>query len=393
MQSILQLQLYGFCLISLLILWLSGDRRRDSRMDADTRLYRAMILSTAALLVVNAIGLFFNGRPGNIARIAVVASNGFYYLLHTLPIPLAILYADYQIFRDEERLRRLARPLAIVVALLALLAVISPFFGLIFQVDEANRYLRGPWFFAFTGSQFLLSAYLIAHIVRNRKRVNRRVFAVLAAYPIPMVIAAALQTIFYGLILLWPTMTLFLITVAFNIENRRSKTDFLTGTANRRSLDEELERRIESCKLGKHLCGLLLDIDDFKLINDSFGHEAGDRALEDVANAILSVVRVDDCVARMGGDEFVVLVDSKEPIGLEELAHRIEEAIGKLNDARQRPYRLSLSIGRSVYDPDSGGLGTAFLSILDDDMYARKKARYMDKPDSGDARRKIARRR
>jgi diguanylate cyclase (GGDEF)-like protein len=222
-------------------------------------------------------------------------------------------------------------------------------------------------------SQFLLSAFLIWHIIRNRKKTNRRVFTILVIYPFPMVIAAALQTAFYGLTLHWPTMTLFLVTVAFNIENRRSRTDFLTGTANRRSLDEELERRIESSKSGRKLCGLLLDIDSFKEINDRFGHEAGDRALEDVANILLASVRVDDHVARMGGDEFVVLADSKEPLKTDELVGRIEASIERLNDSRQRPYRLSLSIGRSIYDPETRWTGANFLAILDSDMYARKR--------------------
>ena len=125
--------------------------------------------------------------------------------------------------------------------------------------------------------------------------------------------------------------------------------------ANRRSLDEELERRVESIRPGTTLCGLMIDLDDFKSINDRFGHEAGDRALEDVAKLLLASVRVDDMVARLGGDEFVVLADIKESAALEDLVERIERSVEHHNASVQRRYHLSLSIGRAIFDRRGGG--------------------------------------
>jgi diguanylate cyclase (GGDEF)-like protein len=373
-QNILQLELCGFCLIALAIVWFSGDRRRHSRAELDVILFYALLLSTASMLFVTALVLLFDGKPGSLCRSAFIASNVAYYALHAFPIPLAILYADYQLFRDRGRFRRLLRPLLLIVCAIVALAFLSPRFGLVFRVGADNRSSRGPLFPLFTASQFLLALFLIAHIARNRKRLSRRVFTALLSYPFPMLLAAALQTIFGDLILLWPTMALFVLTLAFNVESRHAKTDFLTGAANRRSLDEELERRIESSRAGMTLSGLLLDIDSFKEINDSFGHEVGDRALEDVSGILHASVRVEDHVARMGGDEFVVLADSREPLGMEGLVRRIESAVRALNESGQRPYRLSLSIGRAVCDSEGRGMtAPEFLAILDADMYRRKE--------------------
>jgi diguanylate cyclase (GGDEF)-like protein len=119
----------------------------------------------------------------------------------------------------------------------------------------------------------------------------------------------------------------------------------------------------------------LLDIDGFKMINDRFGHEAGDRALEDVANILAASVRLEDCVARMGGDEFVVLADFREAPAMEELVRRIELAIGNHNAANRRPYRLSLSIGRLMRERGDEATAAEFLARLDSDMYERKKAK------------------
>jgi diguanylate cyclase (GGDEF)-like protein len=190
-----------------------------------------------------------------------------------------------------------------------------------------------------------------------------------------MLAGAILQMFVFGLVLIWPAMTLFLVAAHSNIENRRARTDYLTGTANRRSLDEELERRLAAGRPGRTLSGLLVDLDDFKEINDSHGHEAGDRALEDIASILLSSVRVEDMVARMGGDEFVVLVDLGEQATLEELVLRIEQAVERHNESKLRPYRLSLSIGRVSRGRVPGETAQEFLALLDADMYSRKRAR------------------
>ena len=374
METVLRLQITIFCLLVILILWFSGDRRSTSRMDLDSRLYRALLLSTFAMLFLDTVSWFFDGNAGNISHIAVFIANVFYYIIHTIPIALFIFYSDYQIFREEKRFVKMARPLIIIEVLVSVMAILSPITGGLFSVDKANHYFRGPWFPAFALVQFGLVAFILWHVIHNRRRTSRRIFISLLAYPIPLLIAAVFQMLFLGLVLIWPTMTLFLIVSAFNLEKRRAKTDYLTGTANRRSLDEELEKRIELSKSGKMLFGLLLDIDDFKKINDSFGHEAGDRALEDVANILLSSVRVNDHVARLGGDEFVVLVESSEPMALEDLVHRIENAIENLNATNQRPYQLSLSVGRAKYYEENSAKASDFLAILDAECIQERRA-------------------
>jgi len=375
MEGILRLQINISALVVIAILWLSGDRRRTPKRDVERRLYKALLLSTSAMLFLDFIAWQFDGKAGAISRYAIQLINVLYYIGHTIPTAVFVLYADYQIVIDEKRFLRLSLPLILIEAIVAFLAILSPFTGLLFSIDSGNHYVRGYWFPIFAVIQYGLVGYILARILSSRKRVKKRVYFTLLVYPVTMLVAAILQMLFYGLVLIWPTMALFLIVSALNIENRRAKTDYLTGTANRRSLDEELERRIELAKTGRTLFGLLLDIDEFKRINDQFGHEAGDRALEDVASILLGSVRVEDHVARMGGDEFVVLVDFSEPRSEEELIRRIEAGIESLNASKRRPYRISLSIGRSVYNQDEGGTASDYLAALDADMYKRKRDR------------------
>ncbi len=372
MENFLRLQINGICLAVIAILWISGERRKFSSPDLSTRVYGALMASTGAMLLFDALIWLFDGRPGAAARTAVYAFSVFYYVVHSLPALAYIVYVDFQIFRDEQRLRRVVRPLTFIAAAVAAAAISSPFTDILFVVDAGNHYHRGSGFPVFAVLQYALVGYALALIAFNAKKLGRRVFLTLLAYPLPMLAAAVAQMLVFGLVLIWPTTTLFLVASSLNIENHRSKTDYLTGTANRRSLDEELERRIAANRPGSFLCGLMIDLDHFKSINDRFGHEAGDRALEDAARILQGSVRVEDMVARFGGDEFVVLADSRASVALEELVERIERAVEAHNASTRRPYRLSLSIGRAVFGHGTGRSSADFLAVLDADMYARK---------------------
>jgi diguanylate cyclase (GGDEF)-like protein len=379
MENALRLQTTFLSLCIIAILWFTGDRRRSTRNEPDSRLYRLLLASTAFMLVVDSLCWSFDGVAGELSRSLVFTGIFLYYLAHTIPVALFALYSDYQVFKDETRFRKFIPPLALIEILVAALDVLSLFNGLLFTVDEASHYVRGPWFPVFAVFQYGIVAFVLVQVIRHRKMANKRVFVSLLAYPIPLLVAALFQLLFLGLTLIWPATALFLIVAAFNLENRRSKTDYLTGVANRRSLDEELERRIASGGTGGRFCGLLLDLDDFKAINDRFGHEAGDMALEDVANILLSSVRVNDCVARMGGDEFVVLAELSGEGEAEDMVRRIELAVENHNASSNRPYQLSLSIGRLGYDRTAGVGAAAFLSRLDADMYSRKKSKCLER--------------
>jgi diguanylate cyclase (GGDEF)-like protein/PAS domain S-box-containing protein len=147
--------------------------------------------------------------------------------------------------------------------------------------------------------------------------------------------------------------------------------DSLTGLFNRRRFEEELERHVvHGRRYGMSGALLLLDLDDFKQVNDSFGHRAGDSVLTAVAEVLRGRLRESDIVARFGGDEFAVLM----PVGgvneAAELANLVADAI--CSDVPSPAGPLYASIGIALFDeattPDE------ILSEADDAMYADKRA-------------------
>jgi diguanylate cyclase len=128
-------------------------------------------------------------------------------------------------------------------------------------------------------------------------------------------------------------------------EKHRARLDPLTRVANRKSFDERFARQVES-GTDNPVTMLLWDIDDFKVINDSYGHRAGDRVLQTVANCFVSGLRAEDFVARIGGEEFVVLLAALEPEVALRIANELRAAIEALRfHFRGTPVRVTASCG------------------------------------------------
>ncbi|WP_237480038.1 GGDEF domain-containing protein [Lichenibacterium dinghuense] len=152
-----------------------------------------------------------------------------------------------------------------------------------------------------------------------------------------------------------------------------ARRDALTGLANRLSLDEVLaDRAAHAAAAGRCIAVHCLDLDGFKVVNDTHGHAAGDLLLQAVADRLLALVRPDDLVARLGGDEFV-LVQAQVADGLaaERLAAAVVEALGRPYRLGDRDLRVSASVGVAV-GARSGATPAALMAEADAALYASK---------------------
>ncbi len=149
---------------------------------------------------------------------------------------------------------------------------------------------------------------------------------------------------------------------------RLAVTDILTGLLNRRGFEEVGRREVgRAHRYGGSLGVAVLDLDHFKAVNDRFGHAVGDDALRRVATVLLQTTRSTDFVARIGGEEFVILMPNTESSGVRELADRLREEIAGL-EVNGRS--LTVSIGVAVLAP--GERLWDFLSRTDRALYRAK---------------------
>ena len=153
-----------------------------------------------------------------------------------------------------------------------------------------------------------------------------------------------------------------------------AERDVLTGLHNRRYFDNELARFFkESARTGAQGTVLLFDLDEFKYINDSFGHCAGDAMLLRVAGETRALVRGSDTLCRLGGDEFAVFMPNATIDGAQALAERIVRTVGQsLLQVEGQNLRLTTSLGLAHF-PDHGQSAEELVSHADMAMYQAKR--------------------
>lgn len=197
-----------------------------------------------------------------------------------------------------------------------------------------------------------------------------------------------LPVLYFSLFISWhntrTARELFLLSVIEELDkneleevNRKltilSHTDALTGMPNRSLFDDRLQQAIAKARRDKaHLALLFIDLDHFKEVNDTYGHTVGDRLLQEVAKRMISCVRESDTVARIGGDEFEVLLPDTEKVDdAMTVANKMREALAQPFDLDELRVHISSSIGIAVF-PEHGSNPIELCKNADDALYSAK---------------------
>ncbi|MTI57920.1 GGDEF domain-containing response regulator [Geosporobacter ferrireducens] len=157
----------------------------------------------------------------------------------------------------------------------------------------------------------------------------------------------------------------------------QSSIDELTGLYNRRGfLDLAARERKAAVRTNQVMLLIYIDLDGLKQVNDTFGHHEGDRAIIDTAAILKNTFRESDIIARIGGDEFVVIALCKEVKAMETITERLHLMVEKHNHLKNRPYKLSASIGVAMHCANQPRTIEELLRIADENMYRDKKNVY-----------------
>ena len=149
-------------------------------------------------------------------------------------------------------------------------------------------------------------------------------------------------------------------------------TDELTGLLNRRGFLTLAEQHLKTARRTKTAMWLAAgDLDGLKAINDTFGHEEGDRAIVGAARVLRATFRESDLIGRLGGDEFVVLGTDTEPTSIEILLARLRQSLDAYNASEARAYQIALSVGLARGDPERDSVAD-LLARADRSLYEQK---------------------
>lgn len=166
------------------------------------------------------------------------------------------------------------------------------------------------------------------------------------------------------------------LTAAQERLQQQVERDVLTGLYNRRGFSERAKHHLALAqRTGSPFSVVALDLDAFKQINDSFGHDVGDEALVEMASLLADVVRDSDLAARLGGDEFTLLLANAVGRDLDVFVGRLRAAIDAANARDERDFVLASSIGVASWSPASPSSLPTLMRLADEALYADKRAR------------------
>ena len=354
---------------------------RQYRINKDERIFLEVMLTGIVMFLSDIIWFIVDGSEGSAFRFVNVAANAG-YLCSTAAVSFTLLvYVDYKFCRRTEkefmvRMLFYALPLDVFI----LLTVTSQFTHLIYYVDDSNVYQRGPLYIVqvLLCAGYVIYATILAHltsrILIKSRTVKKEIYSLTLA-SLMALSGGVIQSLVNDKPILSMTLTVAVLFIYINVQSKQIYIDTLCGINNRRQfniyVDNLLSRR--SYKKGIYL--LMLDIDKFKLINDTYGHLEGDYALIQVAEILAKVCQENnDFTARYGGDEFAIICMRQDGDEVEKLKIRVKEEVNILNKLNDKPYDISISIGSSKLDPKTDNLESA-IKNADEQLYSIKAAR------------------
>lgn len=359
--------------IALLLILLISTKKSNTRRDTSSRIYFWIVWTTLITIVSDITAILTNGIDTPATRLLMTIAIVTYYIFHIIVAGLWMLYVEYAINDSSNRFWRiymLVIPVTIFVAIFSILSING---DIIFRLADGNIYERGTYFYVVPVVTYGMILLAMLTLIRFRKRVHPDDFLALLIFPIPPIIGGIIQISFQGFSLIWPGVALSVLIVYIHIQSRLTNTDHLTGLKNRREYDHIIEYKYENLNKGYMIGGIMMDINDFKLINDKFYHQVGDEALIHFANILTKSTTRKDFVARIGGDEFIILIETKDEMKLSETIKRIEENLKHFNETEKKPYQLSVSMGATYFDPKIHINLKEFFKILDQKMYEMKE--------------------
>lgn len=344
----------AICLI--MLLFISNASRRHTKILLAERYFLEMSLATAILLISDIIWPLVDGvkLPG--FRLLNIIINLVYMVLIGFIGFLWIVYVDFKVRRrlDSSHYKRVTM-FSIPMLVLLVLTLTSPKTHILFYIDENNCYHRGKlmWIRICVMNLYVLWAAVLTLVGIKRQKTKQKkdeMRALLQFIFFPL-IGIFMQLFYMNLPFTAVGISLSVLLVFINVQNKQISIDALTGINNRRQLTLYVDSELSALSKKGELYYLIMDVDKFKSINDTYGHLEGDNALIKIASMLNYLCeKQNDFVARYGGDEFVIVCRRHSEAEVEALKQEILSAVSKLNDEGTLPYTLSLSVGSAKFD-------------------------------------------
>ncbi|GHV96098.1 hypothetical protein AGMMS50293_24180 [Spirochaetia bacterium] len=359
---------------ALIIVLVFADYVRKYNTDhIQKHIFCSLLIFTLIPMIGDIAYYLLEGRPGRNAYIALYGLTIVYYLFQVLAYFYIIIFVDHMIFKDIDRVKKLKLIVYLITVIHALILLLNFKYHFYFYIDEAtNIFYHGDKYYIRLIISYCPILFALFEIFVSRRGFKTSYLSMIFLLVGLSFFGSSIDIIYTTVKLVWPCMTAALLYSYFFILQADTKIDSLTGIGNRYSFNEFTNRLSQSSN-GESWAIVMIDMDHFKHINDTLGHQEGDNALRDMAAIIKSCLRGSDFAARYGGDEFVLA--SRVENGIDTLMQHIQEAIDRQNGKNIRPFKIEISYGYDVFTADGSRTIENFLTHIDSLMYKHKEMR------------------
>ncbi|NCN04752.1 MAG: diguanylate cyclase [Spirochaetales bacterium] len=351
---------------------------RHNSLDYGGRLFRRVAWSALLLVFLEVASWIFDRQTGPLAFRLNYLFNWLNAVFSPLQASMWAAYLDYRIFESRPRLQ--ARWYYLQPLLISFfLGLVNLWYPVIFTVSSVNVYRRESFIWILYLLPVGVFGYVLYFTLKNRLRTSNRIAILLLALVTVPILAIIIQYFFYGILIIWPLMAMVLIFAFVFLENHNASLDYLTGLFNRRRTDEYIRHLSDSSQL---FALVLFDLDNFKSINDRFGHQAGDQALLRFSGILRYVAPSSSFLARFGGDEFLAILRDSDDTQINTFIENVRER----TEMRTEHLPINTSIGYAFFDPKQPKTPADLFSEADRLMYQDKSKRKNRQMRLGDIR-------
>ncbi len=348
----------------------------DFGNESEVKALRYSLISYCGFLIFGLIWLLMenNYLPllvpviwiANIVSLFCLSAIGFFWFV----------FADMRLNkRTMTKNRFLLSALPLIVA--GVMLVLSPLTGWAFTVSSSGVYQHGPFFtfFSLLGYVYDIAVLVISIVstVKEKRRETRRQYVVIGIFILFPMIAGILQIKYSGTPILAPAIITVFFLVFINIQSAQIYNDALTGLNNRRRTNQYIENQLADVSVKNPMVIYVADVDQFKSINDKYGHIVGDKALSLVAKALIKLGTYQHIfVARYGGDEFIVVAKNQYAINPANIVNELQKIVKEESLRAMIEYNLSISVGYAVITDNHLSLEQA-INQADQNLYFVKR--------------------
>ena len=348
------------------------DQHKAGRL-LDIKLLAGMMNLTMLECIFDTLVFWIDGQNFSGARAINYAGNIIYYILKVAIAYFWPLFIEFKITSSFEKVKKLAGILAMPMIACSLLVLTAPLNGIIFSINEDNVYTRSGIYFMIPN--LLIFLYVILGTTKvyiNREKKDKYLLIPAIFFIVPISLAIIGQVFHYGISLTFIGTAIGLTGVYLSTQNESAYIDQLCGVYNRKYYIDYVRSFCNSRKKDDFLVGVLIDMDNFKQINDKYGHYSGDMALQLFGSILRKNIADIGFAVRYGGDEFI-LISKQSEAAVDAVIVNIVKEIDEINATGENEFHLSFSYGMATLNSDSNM--NEFLRTMDARMYEMKRNR------------------